>query len=323
MKELLENDDHENFTDDDFNNILEKLKVKSKKKYKFILNSGDSFRKALFNLFRSIWIQERRPEQWKATTIIQLYKGKGEVEDLNNHRNIHMKEDLPKAFETGVVEYSKPKIVERCSKFQIGGMPGHRPAEHLFCIKSMMSLYQMLDIPLIIQTFDISKYFDSEVLRDAMAALYEAGVKGKLYRLWYELNSETVIKVKTGVGFTKSATVGESVAQGSIGGGLVSSLNLDVDVTNFFEGSRDEAAYGDIRLQPMILQDDLSRLCSSADSARAGVRRMQNIMKLKQLSLNVDKSSYILCKKSSAIEGIRESFNLYPLCYDGIPIKSH
>ena len=107
------------------------------------------------------------------------------------------------------------------------------------------------------------------------------GVQGKLYRLWYELNSETVIKVKTGVRFTKCATVGESLAQGSIGGGLVSSLNLDVDVTNFFGGSRDEAAYGDTRLQPMILQDDLSWLCSSADSAWAHVIRMQNIMKLK------------------------------------------
>ena len=122
---------------------------------------------------------------------MQLYKGKGELEDLNNHKNIHMKEADPKAFETAVVDFSEPKIVSKCSKFQIGGMPGHRPSEHLFCIKSIMSLYEHLDIPLIIQTFDISKYFDSEVLRDAMTALYEAGIKEKLYRLWYELNKET------------------------------------------------------------------------------------------------------------------------------------
>ena len=92
-------------------------------------------------------------------------------------------------------------------------MPGHRPAEHLFCIKSTMSLYEQLNIPLIIQTFDISKYFDSEKLRDALSALYEPGVKGKLYRLWYELNKETDIKVKTGVGITKVRTVGETLAQ--------------------------------------------------------------------------------------------------------------
>ena len=55
-----------------------------------------------------------------------------------------------------------------------------------------------------------------------------------------------------------------------------------------------KAAYSDVRLQPMILQDDLSRLCCSADSARAAVRRMENIMKLKQLTINVSKSSKIL-----------------------------
>ena len=70
-----------------------------------------------------------------------------------------------------------------------------------------MSLFEHLDIPLIIQAFDISKYFDSEVLRDAMGALYDSGNSGKLYRLWFELNREMEIKVKTGVGTTTSATV--------------------------------------------------------------------------------------------------------------------
>ena len=200
-------------------------------------------------------------------------------------------------------------------------MPGHRPAEHLFCIKSTMALYEYLDIPLIIETFDISKYFDSEVLSNAMSALYEAGVDGKLYRLWYELNKETEIRVKTGVGITKAATVGETVAQGSIGGGLVSSINLDSEVNNFFAGSLDEAAYSNIRLQPMILQDDLSRLCCSADSARAAIRRMENIMKLQQLSINVDKSSYIVCRNSAKAEEIMIDLKNSPLVYDGFTIK--
>ena len=230
---------------------------------------------ALFRLFRNVWKQVKRPVQWKLTTIIQLYKGKGECDELGNHRNIHLKDDTPKAFETVVVDTSKPKIVSKCSKFQIGGMPGHRPSEHLFCIKSIMALYEHLNIPLIMQTFDISKYFDSEVLRDAMAALYSAGVIGKLYRLWYELNKETEIKVRTGAGISESAFVGETVAQGSIGGALVSSLNLDINVNNFFSGSIDEAAYADVRLQPLILQDDLCRMSCSADSARAGIRRME------------------------------------------------
>ena len=82
-----------------------------------------------------------------------------------------------------------------------------------------------------------------------------------------------------------------------------------------------KAAYSDVRLQPMILQDDLSRLCCSADSARAAVRRMENIMKLKQLTINVSKSSYIVCKNSSEYEQIRKEFEIKPLTYDRVLIK--
>ena len=50
-----------------------------------------------------------------------------------------------------------------------------------------------------------------------MDTLHEAGVKGKLYSLWYILNKDTQIRVKTSVGITETAATGENLAQGSIG----------------------------------------------------------------------------------------------------------
>ena len=71
----------------------------------------------------------------------------------------------------------------------------------------------------------------------------------------------------------------------------------------------------------MILQDDLSRLCCSADSARAGIRRIEILMKLKQLSINVDKSSYIVCLNSSESVNIKDDLLQNPLLYDGTALK--
>ena len=71
-----------------------------------------------------------------------------------------------------VVEMSKEKIIKKVTKFQIGAIPGHRSAEHLFVIKSIMQLYSMLGKAIIVQLFDISKYFDKESLRDGMDSLY-------------------------------------------------------------------------------------------------------------------------------------------------------
>ena len=52
----------------------------------------------LFTLFSLIWSTEVKPEQWRKTTIIQLFKGKGERDEFGNQRNIHTKMDIPKFF---------------------------------------------------------------------------------------------------------------------------------------------------------------------------------------------------------------------------------
>ena len=54
--------------------------------------------------------------------------------------------DLPKFFEGIVVDKSKYKLSKACSKFQIGGLPGHRPQEYLFTVKSVIGLYSYLKI---------------------------------------------------------------------------------------------------------------------------------------------------------------------------------
>ena len=173
--------------------------------------------------------------------------------------------DLPKLFEGIVVDKSKENIIQKCSKFQIGGIPGHRPQEHLYTAKSIISLYNLLDIPLFLQLYDLSKYFDKEILRDAMDTLYNAGVTSKLYRLWFMLNKDSQIRVKTAFGITDVAPTGENVAQGSIGGGLISALNLCKTMTAYFSGSDSEISYGSfsrcyIRMIPLDFAPGLRKL---------------------------------------------------------------
>ena len=88
-----------------------------------------------------------------------------------------------------VTKELKSKLVENFSKYQIGAAPGHRPQEHLFCVRSVISLYSMMKKPLILALYDISKKFAKELLIDAC---YEAGVKGKLYRLLLMMYKNTI-----------------------------------------------------------------------------------------------------------------------------------
>ena len=303
------NEDAENdvITRDDFDKRLKILKSKNKDKYEFIMKSGKGMKNCLFELFCKVWATERKPEQWRDTIIIQLWKGKSDAANFDNQRNIHTKNYVPKYFEGIVVDKSKDKMVKSCSKFQIGGMPGHRPQEHLFTAKSVISLYNMLNIPLFLQIYDISKYFDKEILRNAMDTLYSAGITGKLYRLWFMLNRDSQIRVKTSFGMTDRAATGENVTQGSIGGALLSALNLSKTLSAYFGGSNSEISYGSTQLSPLQFQDDCARFSSSIEEAQKGNILMSKAMKAMQLDLNIDKSATILFGRKKHIMKMRKS----------------
>ena len=180
--------DDDEFNHDDFSELLKILQKKNKSKYKFILKSGVDYQKCLFKLFSMVWDTEQKPRQWEFTIAHQLFKGSGLKSALANYRFIHTKDENPKAFEHIVISKAKPKIVKGCSKFQIGAIPKHQSQEHLFTLKSVMAWYELLKIAIIVLLYDISKFFDRVMLKDGLNALYNSGVKGKLYRLVYELN---------------------------------------------------------------------------------------------------------------------------------------
>ena len=265
--------------------------------------------------------KKQRPLEWLNTRIIQIYKGKGDSADLNNHRNIHTKEYLPKTFETIFVEKSKAKIVEKCSKYQVGAMPGHRVQEHLFTIKSIMSYYNWIDKALILNLWDLSKYFDKEVVADVMDSLYRAGIRGKLYRLWSEFNSKSVVQVVTPSGISEKRTTGANVGQGTVGGGLASALGLSDGMADSFDGSSSEIYYGPVRVQPIMFQDDILKCSDDIKSAQDGCYKMEVVTGLKQLQINIDKSVFMLLGNKSRVGEIREMITRNPLLFKGQALK--
>ena len=125
-----------------------------------------------------------------------------------------------------------------------------------------MAFFSLTGRALIINFWDLSKYFDKEVLADVMDSLFRAGIRGKLYRLWNEFNSRSVVQVVTPGGVSDKRVTGANVGQGTVGGGLISSLGLSEGMSDTFGSSTAEICYGPVRLEPTIYQDDIAK-CSS------------------------------------------------------------
>ena len=192
------------------------------------------------------------------------------------------------------MSYTKPIVYKNMSKFQIACKPGHRPSEHLFVVKSVMALYNSLNKGLIFSSFDLRKFYDSEKLTDCMAALHSRQVKGKLYRLIFNMNKSVRITVKMPVGVTQSAEVGETVTQGSVEAATLSSNSIDKGLNVAFADSDGEISYCDVKLSPVSFMDDIGRFAETVRSAQDGNDRIVNMLESKLLDVNIDKPNYLL-----------------------------
>ena len=90
-----------------------------------------------------------------------------------------------------VVAEMEDNITAATSIYQIGGVAGHRPQEHLFCLKSVQAKYEKDKKLFILYPHDASQFFEKEVLVDCMSELYSANVDARAYRLFFLLNQNT------------------------------------------------------------------------------------------------------------------------------------
>ena len=223
---------------------------------------------------------------------------------------------MPRIFDGIVFSKMKQDLVTNMSKFQIGTKPGHRAQEHIFVLFSVLELFKKRNIPIIIQTWDVSRYFDRHTLLEAQEWLADCEVPEKFYRLMWKMNSNTTVQVKTAAGVSGTAVTGENSGQGSKSAGTVCSVSLSKSTTKYFQDSQHEVSYGSIELSPLLFQDDSLRLTTTLEGARDGCRRMELIMGSKALDVNTDKSVYLLAGKRKNLERIRQEIEKNPIVYN-------
>ena len=299
-----------------FRKVLEKFERSKKANYDMIVKANSKFQEGVFKFCLEMIEKEQFPEEFNETILHMIFKGgKGKKEVLSDNRFIHSKSWMPRLAEALLVEGGmKGPLVEKSSIYQIGGQSKHRPEELIFSMKSLVAKVRKEKRPVLLQCWDISKFFDKEMIEDALLTCYKRDVNPKIVRLWAKLNENTTIKVKTGVGESESANVGAVVGQGTIGGALVSQAVLDEGVKDHFEhGNEDEVNYGKVPMGPCMFQDDLIHAATEIEKARIASRKMNLVMKKHTLKLNKDKSVLIVMGSNKQKKDIIEELETNPI----------
>ena len=298
-----------------FNKVLAKFKKNNKRNYDFLIKSSEEFKDAVFNLCKRIIDNETVPEKFRDTTLHQIWKRKkgSRKENLASNRYVHCKEYLAKTVEAMVMDEMEPNIVAATSKFQIGGVAGHRPQEHLFSLKSIQGKYEKDRKLLVIYTNDVSQFFDKEVLVDCMNEAYEAHVDPRAYRHFFLLNHRTRIRAKTSCGFSHWEEVGDLLGQGSKAAAKISALNLDRKLEKVFGDSKEMLRYGSVKQMPYSFQDDALVLVDDIEKLRVVAGKMETAMKMMQVDSNKDKCGYILLGPKNLVEEARRRLEAHPV----------
>ena len=324
VKNLLKGTDgHFETTKDIFNFNLKKFKRSGKKNYDFLTKSGSKFQEAVFKLCSKMFKQEQFPESFSETTLHMILKANGKQTNLDSNRFIHCKSWLPRVAESLVVEGGlKGPLIEGSSIYQIGGQPSHRSEELLFVMKSVIAKYRKLGKNVVLQLFDISKFFDKETMEDAILTCHKRKADPKAIRLWFKLNNNTKIQVRTGVGMTNFGDVGAVLGQGMIGGALVSQGVLDEAVGEHFPpGGELQLEYGDVPLAPLLWLDDIINGAEGLDQARKTNTRINYLIKQRGLALNKDKSVCIIIGSKTQKQRASEELRRSPLLCGSVETK--
>ena len=177
----------------------------------FIQNS-ETLQNSCHDLFKSIFQTEDVPKQWGEGKMLNFKKGKGDPEFLSNKRGITLTSNVGKLFER--VLNNRVMGILPFSGAQAGGQHGKGPPDQLFTLYEILKQRKAEKKPTYVAFLDVHKAYDKAWRGVILHILWEANIRGKLWRLLHHLNTDITAQILTRFGLTRIINVKGGVKQG-------------------------------------------------------------------------------------------------------------
>ena len=220
------------------------------------IHAGNNLRNDILEMFNSFWKNELLPEDLYKVDIKSIYKGKGDTSNLENHRGLFLSNTIIKLYEKMILNRANPNIEKGMSRYQAGGRKNYSIKEHVFIVRSIINKHIYFNQPLLIEFIDLRKAFDKMVLKNVMLNLWEIGIKGKIWRVIYNINQKAIIRIKSNMGSTDELLIGEILKQGSVLAANLAALHTD-SLSKRFDHTGLGTHYGQELIPLLLYQDDI------------------------------------------------------------------
>ena len=259
-------------------------------------SAGTNLTTSILNLMNWMWTHEVIPDALKVLDVKTIYKGKGSISELSNHRGIFISNTILKLYEKLMDSRSTPRIErDGFTESQAGGRRKRNITDHLFIIRSVMQHFKYLNKKLIIELIDLVKAFDTMILANVMVDLWQSNVRGKIWRNIYTINRNALIKIKTSFGKSPEIEIGETLKQGSVLASTLAALHTDKS-NNYFTNTGLGIYYGNIPIGSLIFQDDLARLEEDEQKLNLANIQLNCFKERNRMKFHPTKSAFITTK---------------------------
>ena len=195
-------------------------------KNEMVKRPGEPMTKLIHGMICKIWEEEQIPDSWNKGNVTCIYKGKGDKEKLINQRGITTSSTYGSIMETLL-----DKRIERVVPYtqaQGGGVRGTSTCDHLFLLKTIIDIANKDKRQLYLTFYDVSKAYDNVDNADMLSIMWEKGLKGKVWRILMNLNSDLKASIKTKHGQTREILMEVGGRQGSCLTGRMFSKMMDI-----------------------------------------------------------------------------------------------
>ena len=235
----------------------------------------DKCLKSLTNIFNDILFKNKLPEEWMLSSLVPIFKGKGDPLNPNSYRGIKLLEHAFKLYEK-ILDGRLREVVD-IDKMQYGFMPGRGILDVVFVLRRLTEKFRAKNKKLFFVFVDLEKAFDQGVIRFALRwkGVPEYLVNGvmSLYK-----GCKTAVVVDGEPSSSSSVKVG--VHEGSALSPLLFIMVTDV----LTEDVRDRS------LMKLLYADDLVLYGESINDVMGKYKRWKNAVEGKGLRVNVDKA---------------------------------
>ncbi|KAL5133996.1 LINE-1 retrotransposable element ORF2 protein [Glycine soja] len=245
---------------------------------------GDRGLEWLTELFNEIMRSKRMPEEWRRSTLVPIYKNKGDIQNCANYRGIKLMSHTMKLWER-VIERRLRKETQ-VTENQFGFMPGRSTMEAIYLLRRVMEQYRMAQQDLHLIFIDLEKAYDRVPREILWKALEKKGVRVAYIRAIQDMYDRVSTSVRTQDGESDDFPITIGLHQGSTLSPYLFTLILDVLTEQIQE----------IAPRCMFFADDIVLLGESREELNERLETWRRALETHGFRLSRSKSEYMECK---------------------------